>query len=134
MIWGLFAAIRGAPHGDTRFRSHHDRSFDIEATAFLNGLKPWQLDTVLRQRRRQTALAAYIFFGSAWVAFILWCFKLAMTPWTSTSIVPVLEFAPFCLFLFLMSFRSALQNYQIRSRRLATAWEYLNTSEQFWPH
>lgn len=133
MIWELLAAIRGVARSDRRVPMYEDRGFDLEATAFLHEMNARQLDAVLRHRRRQTALAAYIFFGAAWLVFIFWCFKIATMPWASSHIIPVLEFAPFSLLLFLMAFRSALQNYQIRFRRLATAWEYLNTSERFWP-
>lgn len=133
MLSGLIGAVRRGARRDTRFRVDEDRRIDLEATAFLHGMKVWQVDGLLQRRRRQTALAAYIFCGSAWALFAYWLFEIATTPWTSWSIAPVLEFAPFCLFLFLTAFQSALQNYQLRTRRLATAWEYLTTPEQFWP-
>lgn len=133
MLSGLIAVVRRRSRRDTQFRVHEDRHFDLEATAFLHGIKVPQVEGLLQSRRRQTALSAYIFFGSGWVLFIYWLFEIAITPWASWSIAPVLEFAPFCLFLFLTAFQSALQNYQLRTRRLATAWEYLTTSEQFWP-
>ncbi|MGB5084166.1 MAG: hypothetical protein WBO09_06055 [Methylocystis silviterrae] len=132
-IGRLIAAVRQGRPGDPRFRLHEDRRFDLEATAFLHGLSAHQLEAVLWRRQRQTAVAAYIAFGFGWVFFLLWLFKAATTPWSSWRILPVLEFAPFCVFLFLIAFRSALQNYQIRTRRLATAGEYLDTSGQFWP-
>lgn len=128
----LVEAVRGGG-GNPRFRTYDDRSFDLDAIAFLHGMKVWQVEDLLRRRRRQTAIAAYIFFGLGWAVFLFWLFKIATTPWSSWRIVPILEFAPFCLFLFLMAFKSALQNYQLRTRRLATAWEYLNTSRHFWP-
>jgi hypothetical protein len=48
-------------------------------------------------------------------------------------VLPAVEFAPFCLVFFLVAFLSGLENYQLRTRRLATAWEYLNNSGRFWP-
>lgn len=130
---GLITGVRRGARRNTRFRVDEDRRIDVQATAFLHGMKAWQVEGLLRRRRRQTALAAYIFFGAAWALFAYWLFEIANTPWASWRIAPVLEFAPFCLFLLLTAFQSALQNYQIRTRRLATAWEYLTTSEQFWP-
>jgi hypothetical protein len=132
-IGRLIAAVRQGQPSDRRFRLHDDRGFDLEATAFLHGVSVQQLEAVLRRRQRQTALAAYISFGFGWVFFVLWVFKAATMPWSSWRIFSVLEFAPFCVFLFLTAFRSALQNYQIRTRRRATAGEYLDTSGQFWP-
>ncbi len=132
-ILRLIATIRGEQRCDSRFRTYEDRSFNIEGTAFLHGMPVWRLETLLARRRRQTALAAYIFFGLGWACFLYWLFKIATTPWSTWRIVPFLEFTPFSLFLFLMAFRTALQNYQIRTRRLVTAGEYLSTSGQFWP-
>lgn len=132
MIARLVEAARGG-RSDPLFRTYDDRRFDLEAIAFLRGMEVWQVEALLRRRQRQTAIAAYIFFGLGWAVFLFWLFKIATTPWSSWRIVPVLEFAPFCLFLFLVAFKSTLQNYQLRTRRLATAWEYLSTSERFWP-
>ncbi|TRL24699.1 hypothetical protein FM996_20300 [Methylosinus sporium] len=133
VLSGLLTEVRRGVRGDARFRVDEDRHFDLEATAFLHGMKVWQVENLMQRRRRQTALSAYIFFGAGWALFAYWLFEIAITPWASWSIAPVLEFAPFCLFLFLTAFQIALQNYQLRTRRLATAWEYLTTSEQFWP-
>jgi len=133
ILSGLIGAVRRGARRDTRFRVDEDRRIDLEATAFLHGMKVWQVESLLQRRRRQTALSAYIFFGAGWALFFYWLFEIAITPWASWSIAPVLEFAPFCLFLFLTAFQSGLQNYQLRTRRLATAWEYLTTSERFWP-
>jgi len=70
----------------------------------------------------------------SWLGVILaWLMRAATTPWTSGHLLPVIEYAPFCVIFFLVAFRSALQNYQIRTRRLATASEYLQTPDSFWP-
>jgi hypothetical protein len=130
---GLLSGVRRGARHDSRLRVDEDRRIDFEATAFLHGMKVWQVEQMVQRRRRQTALAAYLFFGAAWALFFYWLCEIAITPWESWRIAPVLEFAPFCLFLFLTAFQSALQNYQLRTRRLATAWEYLTTSERFWP-
>jgi hypothetical protein len=46
--------------------------------------------------------------------------------------LPALEFAPLCVAFFLYAFKTALQN-QIRTRRVATATEYLQTKDSFLP-
>jgi hypothetical protein len=47
--------------------------------------------------------------------------------------LPALEFAPLCVAFFLYAFKTALQNYQVRTRRVATATEYLQTKDSFLP-
>jgi hypothetical protein len=42
-------------------------------------------------------------------------------------------FMPFCAIFFLLAFRSALQNFQARTRTPAKAGQCLATSEPFWP-
>jgi len=44
-----------------------------------------------------------------------------------------LEFVPFCGLFFLLAFKNAWQNWQLRRRRLGSAMEYLTTGEPFWP-
>ena len=130
----MIAALRKGEGVDRRFRVKEDHCFDLEATAFYRGMTVWQLEKVLQLRQRETARAAYLYFAASWLFFIVWLIRTATTSWTSWRIFPVLEFAPFCVFLFLMAFRSALQNYQIRMRRMASAGEYLATQGAFWPN
>jgi hypothetical protein len=44
-----------------------------------------------------------------------------------------LQFTPACLVFFLLAFRFALENYQIRMRRKVTVMEYLTASKGLWP-
>jgi hypothetical protein len=53
--------------------------------------------------------------------------------WTTSATLTALQFTPACLVLFLLAFRFALENYQIRMRRKVTVIEYLTASQNFWP-
>lgn len=133
LIGALGAARKGGSPANGRFRVHLDRSFDLAATAFLHGVSVPQLETLLRRRQKETARTAYLAFGLGTLCFIGWLLRAWLVPWTGSSLVQALEFLPFCLFFFLMAFKSALENFQLRTRRLATASEYLRTEERFWP-
>lgn len=117
---------------DRRFRTYEDGSFDLQATAFLHGMTVWQVDSLLARRQRERAIAAYFFFAWGLLFLAIWLWMMATTPWSGWLIVPVLEFAPFCVFLFVIAFQNALANYQIRIRRLASPAEFLK-AEAFWP-
>ncbi len=131
---GFLAELLGRrPVRDGRLHLTDDRTIDLTATAFASGLTAADLEGHLAGRCRETARAAYFALGLGWVFFLLWLIRMATVPLTAVDVVPALEFLPFCLAFFLMAFRSALQNYQIRTRTLATAVEYLQTSSGFWP-
>ena len=40
---------------------------------------------------------------------------------------------PFCAVFFLLAFKNAWQNWQLRTGRLGSALDYLTTTERFWP-
>ena len=133
-IGQMWASVRHGRERRSIVEIEEDRSFDLRATAFLRGMTPRALEALLEKRRRATARNAYLCFALAWLFFFGWLYRLAHMPWTSSALLTVLEFAPFCVIFFLLAFKSALQNYQIRTRRLATAAEYLCASESFWPN
>jgi hypothetical protein len=132
-IGRLWRLVRVGPQADTRLHLREDRSIDLTATAFAHGISIAQLEARLATRRRETARAAYLSFGMGWVFFGLWALRAATMPWTRVHIIPLVEFMPFCAIFFLLAFRSALQNFQVRTRSPATAGQYLATSEPFWP-
>jgi hypothetical protein len=110
-----------------------DRTFDLEATAFRQGLSVSQLEALLRRRRRASARFAYLAFGMGWLCFGAWLYRLTHGEWSAGFLVTAVEFVPFCLVFFLLAFKSGLENYQLRTRRRASVMEYLRTSESFWP-
>jgi hypothetical protein len=108
-------------------------SFDLRALAFLEGMSVPQLEASLVRRQKSTARAAYVAFGLGWLCFFGWVWRAYTVPWSANSLVQALEFLPFLVFFFAAAFRSALTNFQLRTRRLASAKQYLLTREPFWP-
>ena len=132
-IGRLLRLVRVGPQPDTRVHMQEDRSIDLTATAFAYGISIGELEARLARRRRETARAAYLSFGLGWLFFGLWVLRAATMPWTSAHVIPLFAFLPFCAIFFLLAFKSALQNFQVRTRTQATAGQYLATSEPFWP-
>jgi hypothetical protein len=133
LIRGLIDDVKRGHRRRQTLRVVDDRSFDMAATAFYQGVSVMDLEALLWRRRRSTARAAYIAFGFGWLFFLGWLYRLTHTQWSAGFILTALQFAPFCAVFFLLAFKSALENYQIRTRRLASAMEYLQTNESFWP-
>jgi hypothetical protein len=116
-----------------KFPLDADGSFDVRALAFLEGMSVLQLESALARRQKSTARAAYVAFGLGWLCFLGWVGRAYAVHWSATSLVQALEFLPFLVFFFAAAFRSALANFQLRTRRLASAKDYLLTREPFWP-
>lgn len=131
----LIRALASGKAGEGRRRLYinADRTIDWEATAFWHGVTVYELERLSQRRRRETARMAYILFGIGWAAFLGWVHQAATLSWTPGRVLALLEFAPFCLIFILCAFQSALQNFRLRTGRMATPWEYLLTDEAFWP-
>ena len=91
------------------------------------------MDERLALRRRQTALTAYIAFAMGWVFVILWLLRLLSLDWTGQRLLTALQFAPFCLVLFLTALKHAHANWQLRTGLLGSAGDYVHSAEPFWP-
>jgi hypothetical protein len=87
----------------------------------------------LAKRRWSTARNAWVFFGLGVMFFVAWLYRLVTMTWTANATVTALQFTPACAVFFLLAFRFALENYQIRQRRKVSVLEFLGTSEGFWP-
>jgi hypothetical protein len=133
LIATLFRMLKAAPHTDRRLHLGDGRRIDLRATAFSCGVSEAELLAQIMRRRRQTALAAYVAFTLGCLFVLAWLWRMLRTPWTPFSMVSAFEFLPFCGILFLLAFYNALQNFQLRTGRMAGWWEYLATSESFWP-
>jgi hypothetical protein len=131
---GELASHIGIPASrDARLHLSADHVIDLEATAFAYGISVPALEEKFQRRRRETAQAAYLAFLLGWFFFLLWLRRIVEGPFSGAHLIPEIEFMPFCTAFFLMAFRSALQNYQARTRSLATAAEFLCTTRGFWP-
>jgi hypothetical protein len=134
LIAMLFRMLKAVPHKDRRLHLDEDRKLDLRATAFSCGVPERELAAQLAQRQRQTAVAAYVAFSLGWLFVLTWLWRVLTSPWTAFRIVSAIEFLPFCGIFFLLAFYNALQNFQLRTRRMASWHEYLATDEEFWPN
>lgn len=128
----LWAQTRGAV-GPQQVITAGDRLVDLRSFAEARGLTDRQTDALMRRRRRETARASYLCFALAWASFFGLLYRALTAPSTSGAFPAAFEFSPFCLMFFLMAFQYALQNFRLRTLRHATAVEFLQTNEPFWP-
>jgi hypothetical protein len=117
----------------SRVRLDETGEFDLEAMAFLNGQGHRTFEETLASRRRSTARNAWIFLGLGAVFFAAWLYRLVTMTWTMNATLTALQFTPACAVFFLLAFRFALENYQIRERRKVSVLEFLATPNGFWP-
>jgi len=129
-LWCLVK--RGAP-ADTRLKIGGDGSIDLTATASSHSMSVEALAARLRLRQKQTARAAYAMFGLGSVSVVLWLYGALHMWMSSTRLFSALEFLPFCTLFFLLAFRSAHLNWQLRTRRLGSPAAFLTTTEPFLP-
>jgi hypothetical protein len=117
----------------SRVRLDETGGFDLEAMAFLHGQGCRTFEETLTSRRRSTARNAWIFLGLGVMFFAAWLYRLVTMTWTVNATLTALQFTPACAVFFLLAFRFALENYQIRQRRKVSVLEFLATPNGFWP-
>jgi len=132
-IRDLAAAVRRGPTEPPRIYVDADQQLDLAATAWSHGLGERALEERIIRRRRQTARMAYLAFIAGWLILAWWFWQAWTARWTFGRLIAGLEFVPFCGLFFLLAFKNAWQNWQLRRRRLGSAMEYLTTGEPFWP-
>jgi hypothetical protein len=133
-IGDLSARARAQPVRDPRFKTEVGGDFDLRATAFSMGMTVGQLERRLADRRRQTAMMAYLLGVLGLVAFAAWLIKVISTPEAAGRLVIAMDFLPLCALFMLLAFYQAMVNFQIRAGRTAGWREYLTTDQGFWPH
>ena len=133
LIHGYVDALSPPKRRDRRFKTEEDGRFDLGATAMWHGVSDVELRRRLFARRRQTARLAYATFVVGALFLLAWLWRALSSPMTLVRMMSALEFLPFCLLFFLLSFYNALLNFQIRMGHTAGWREYLSTSEPFWP-
>ena len=121
------------PRDASRVRLDETGAFDLDATAFLHGQRRRAFEEALAARQGATARSARIFLTLGVLFFLAWLYRLLTMRWTTSATLTALQFTPACLVFFLLAFRFALENYQIRMRRKVTVMEYLTASRSFWP-
>lgn len=133
LIWRLATALRRTRAEPPRIYAGADRHLDLAATALSHGLNVAALEQRMIFRRRQTRRMAYSALIGGWLILGWWLCQALSTPWSAGRILIGLEFIPFCAVFFLLAFKAAWENWQLRTRHLGSAMEYLTTTEQFWP-
>jgi hypothetical protein len=129
-----FADLRaGGRPGASRMRLDESGAFDLDASAFLHGLRRRAFEDALAARQGSTARNAWIFLGLGVLFFLSWLYRLTTMTWTVNATLTALQFTPACAVFFLLAFRFGLENYQIRMRRKVTSMEYLSAASGFWP-
>ena len=97
------------------------------------GLTAFELKRRWLRRRRQTARVAWGCFAAGWAALGLWTWQMMAMPAEQGRFWAAVQFLPFCAAFFVLAFRNAWANWQLRTRRLGSAGEYLRSADRFWP-
>ena len=133
LIRDLSGVLRQGPAGPPGIYADANQRLDIAATARSHGLSVALLEKRIIQRRQQTTCTAYLTFAGGWLMLAWWLWQALSTPWSASRMILGLEFIPFCAVFFLLAFKNAWQNWQLRTGRLGSAMDYLTTTEPFWP-
>lgn len=104
-----------------------DTSFGFEVSSDL--MRPG-----IAAQRRQTARLAYASFGLGWVFVVLWIWRGLNSGLGGPHLLGAIQFLPFCAIFFLVAFKNAQVNWQLRTGQLGSAGDYLRSSELFWPN
>lgn len=131
-IGSLADKIKAGPPPDPRVRTNDERFLDLEATAFLAGTSAAGLEQLLANKRRQSARATKSYLAGGFGFLLFWFYEAFVSP-AYASLPYVLGLIALCSVFFLSAFHNALINWQVRTRRLGTAREFLNASETWWP-
>jgi hypothetical protein len=133
LIGELAAALRRSKPEAAGPITDEDGHLDIAETAFTMGISERELQQLRAARRNQTARVAWGCFVAAWAFLGLWAWQAMGTPWSQERVWAAVQFLPFCAAFFVLAFRSAWQNWQLRTGNLGSASTYLRTAEPFWP-
>lgn len=131
----LFDQVRRGAEEDARTRTFRteDGRLDVPATAFNLGLTAGKLELRILARRRQTARLAYGLFGLGCVFVLLWVGRGLTSGLSGPHLVGALQFTPFVAIFFLVAFKNAQVNWQLRTGQLGSAADYLRSPEPFLP-
>jgi len=132
VIHGLAQRIKAGSNGDARVRVFDDRTLDLEMMAYNAGMSVAEVRVMLANRRRQTRRAANFYVIGALGFFCLWVWQASATA-AYARLAYVVLLVLICGLFCLSAFYNALVNWQCRTERLGTWWEFLTTDESWWP-
>ena len=133
IIRNLSSMVRRGPAEPPKIYVDEAQHLNLDATAESHGIDEPALRARIAQRRRQTARMAYLTFAVAWLIAGWWFWQAWTAHWTAGHMIVGLEFIPFAGLFFLLAFKNAWQNWQLRRGQLGSAMDYLATTEPFWP-
>jgi hypothetical protein len=134
------ARLIGALH--RQFSSRSPRSFlqtdalgriDIFGSALLHGVSAEILQSVLADRRKQTARTAWAIMILAAFIFCYWVHAALHMPDRFSRVMSLAVLILFETILTLVAFENAWINWQIRGMRLGSPGAYLRTRDPFLP-
>ena len=129
----LVGDIRKGREPDPRVRVADDRTLDVAAMAWGAQVSPAEIERQLENRKRQTVRATFCYLlGAGLFLALAFYHAIALLP-VFPTLSYVLTMTAICCCFSSMAFYNALVNWQIRTRRLGSAREFLNAEETWWP-
>ena len=132
-IGDLVQLIRTEPGKDLRLRLSKDRNLDVLSMAWDAQVLPSEIERQLDNRRKQSARSTLCYLTGAVLFLVVGFYHAAAALPASPSLLYVVGMGAICSCFFLLAFYHALVNWQIRTRRLGTAREFLHADESWWP-
>ena len=133
LIRKLAQIIRSGPGAEPMVRVQPDRSLDVAAMAWEAQVPVAEIERLLDNRRRQSRQATWTYLVGGTVFVVLgFVHAASLLPALPTLLYTLSTAAISCCF-FLMALYNALINWQVRTRRLGTAREFLNADETWRP-
>ena len=133
LIRRLAQTIRTGPGPDPMVRVKPDRTLDVAVMSWEAQVPVTEIERLLANRRRQSRQATWSYLAGGTVFVVLGFIHAASLLPALPTLLYALSTAAICCCFFLMAFYNALINWQVRTRRLGTAHEFLDTDETWRP-
>ena len=131
----LYDQIRSNVNEEPRVRTYltEDNRIDLMATGFMLGLGDDGLQQRIARRRRQAARLSYASLTIGCLFVVLWVWRVLTSEWSGSHLLGAVQFTPFVAIFFLVAFKYAHINWQLRTGAPGSASEYLRSPEPFLP-
>ncbi len=133
LIRRLAQTIRNGPGPDPMVWVKPDRTLDVAVMSWEAQVPVAEIERLLANRRRQSRQATWSYLAGGTVFVVLGFIHAASLLPALPTLLYALSTAAICCCFFLMAFYNALINWQVRTRRLGTAREFLDTDETWRP-
>ena len=131
----LYDQIRSNVNEEPQVRTYltEDNRIDLMATGFMLGLGDDGLQQRIARRRRQAARLSYASLTLGCLFVVLWVWRVLTSEWSGSHLLGAVQFTPFVAIFFLVAFKYAHINWQLRTGTPGSASEYLRSPEPFLP-